>query len=138
MRLDKSMIEEAYEILNNNNGSLTFQELADKVAAALEMTEEEKKARLGALYTSLSLDGRFVTLTDNTWDLRSRHTYAKVHIDVNDVYTEVEETEEDSEENEEEDSDLKDGEDDITSEEDGEDGEKKMSEEEIESLGINK
>lgn len=137
MRLDKSMIEEAYEILESNKGSLTFKELADKVAEALEMSEEEKKARLGALYTSLSLDGRFVTLTDNTWDLRTRHTYAKVHIDVNDVYTEVEESEEDSEENEE-DGELKDGEDDILGDEEGEEGEKKMSEEEIESLGINK
>lgn len=137
MKLDKSMIEEAYEILNSNNGTLTFRELADKVAEALEMTEEEKKARLGALYTSLSLDGRFVTLTDNTWDLRSRHTYAKVHIDVNDVYTEVEETEEDAEENED-DSDLKDGDEDLLGDEESEGGEKKMSEEEIESLGINK
>lgn len=137
MRLDKSMIEEAYEILESNKGSLTFKELADKVAEALEISEEEKKARLGALYTSLSLDGRFVTLTDNTWDLRTRHTYAKVHIDVNDVYTEVEESEEDSEENEE-DGELKDGEDDILGDEESEEGEKKMSEEEIESLGINK
>lgn len=137
MKLDKSMIETAYEVLEKSNGSLTFAELADKVAEALEMNEEEKKARLGSLYTSLSLNGKFVTLTDNTWDLRSRHTYAKVHIDVNDVYTEVEESEEEPEEENEE-GETKDGDDDILAEDDGEDGEKKMSEEEIESLGINK
>ncbi len=137
MKLDKSMIETAYEVLEKSDGSLTFAELADKVAEALEMNEEEKKARLGSLYTSLSLNGKFVTLTDNTWDLRSRHTYAKVHIDVNDVYTEVEESEEEPEEENEE-GEAKDGDDDILAEDEGEDGEKKMSEEEIESLGINK
>ncbi len=137
MKLDKSMIEKAYEVLEKSNGSLTFAELADKVAEELEMTEEEKKARLGSLYTSLSLSGKFVTLTDNTWDLRSRHTYAKVHIDVNDVYTEVEESEEEAEEEGEEDE-IKEGEDDMLSEEEEGDDEKKMSEEEIESLGINK
>ncbi len=137
MKLDKSMIEKAYEVLEKSNGSLTFAELADKVAEELEMTEEEKKARLGSLYTSLSLSGKFVTLTDNTWDLRSRHTYAKVHIDVNDVYTEVEESEEETEEEGEE-GEIKEGEDDMLSEEEEGDDEKKMSEEEIESLGINK
>ena len=83
------------------------------------------------------MSGKFVTLTDNTWDLRSRHTYAKVHIDVNDVYTEVEESEEEPEEEGEE-GELKEGDDDLLNEDEGEDGEKKMSEEEIESLGINK
>ena len=33
--------------------------------------------------------GRFVTLGENTWDLRSRHTFDKVHIDMNDVYSDV-------------------------------------------------
>lgn len=135
MRLDKSMIEAAYEVLEANNGSLSFKELSQKVGEMLEMSEEELKSRLGALYTSLSFDGRFVTLTDNTWDLRTRHTYAKVHIDVNDAYSEVEETEEDPEENEDNDE-LGEGEE--SEEGDEEEGEKKMSEEEIESLGITK
>ena len=138
MRTDKSMIEEAYEILSSNGGDLSFVDLADKIAVALEMNEEEKKQKLGALYTSLSLDGRFVTLKDNTWDLRSRHTYEKVHIDVNDVYTEIEEAakenKEDSEDNDDV-LDLEDGDDnDIEDEE--ENDEKKMSAEEIEQLGI--
>ena len=88
MRTDKSMLDEAYDIVVASGAAKSFMDLMNEVAANLEMSEEEKLSRLGAFYTDLSLDGRFVALTDNTWDLRSRHTYDKVHIDVNEVYSE--------------------------------------------------
>ena len=50
----------------------------------------------------MMLDGRFVTLGDNLWDLRSRHTFDKVHIDMKDVYSDVETVDDDNEEEEEE------------------------------------
>ena len=45
------------------------------------------------------IDGRFVTWGENTWDLRSRHKYEKVHIDMGDVYraSEEDDTHEDDE-----------------------------------------
>ena len=48
------------------------------------------------------MDGRFVTLGENKWDLRSRHTFDKTHIDMKDVYSEVEISDDDNEENEDE------------------------------------
>ena len=36
----------------------------------------------------MTLDGRFVLLGDNLWDLRNRHTFEKVHIDMKDAYNE--------------------------------------------------
>ena len=48
------------------------------------------------------LDGRFVTLGENQWDLRVRHKYESVHIDMSEVYSDVETYDEDSEEEEEE------------------------------------
>lgn len=87
MRKDKSMLDEAFDIVTENGTPIVFIELVNRVAANLEMTESEKLARLGSFYTDLSLDGRFVALTDNTWDLRIRHTYDKVHINVNEVYS---------------------------------------------------
>ncbi len=98
MRKDKCMLDEAYDIVTENGQAISFRELVDKVAANLEMTNEEKLARLGAFYTDLSLDGRFVALTDNTWDLRLRHTYDKVHINVNEVYSDEGEEDIDAEE----------------------------------------
>lgn len=97
-----SLPETAFAILSKEKDPLKFQELYAKLAAELEMSDDEKGAHIGQFYTDISLDGRFVGLTDNTWDLRSRHTYDKVHIDVNDVYSEVDEGERDAEDAKEE------------------------------------
>ncbi|MCH3909065.1 MAG: DNA-directed RNA polymerase subunit delta [Bacilli bacterium] len=102
MDTTRSMLEVAYEEMKNNKKSMSFAELYDFVVKTLEMNDDEKKANVGEFFTELTLDGRFVALTDNNWDLRARHTYEKVHIDVNDVYTDVEEGDDDEEDKEDE------------------------------------
>ena len=87
---DGSMLEAAFAILTAEGHEMTFQELWAKIKTELELTPDDESARIGHFYTDLSLSGQFVVLADNTWDLRSRHGYDKVHIDVNDVYSEVE------------------------------------------------
>jgi DNA-directed RNA polymerase delta subunit len=47
------------------------------------------------------LDGRFVFLGDNLWDLRSRQTFDKVHIDMKDAYSDDYVSSENNEENDE-------------------------------------
>lgn len=97
-----SMLEIAYTILSKSKKEMAFIDLWKEVVKEDNLTEEQQKARLGRFYTDLSLDGRFVALTDNTWDLRTRHKYEQVHIDVQDVYSDVEEGDEDEEDAEEE------------------------------------
>ena len=92
-----SLPETAYQVLLKESEPIKFADLFAKVCEIGELSEEEKAQFIGHFYTDLSLDGRFVALVDNTWDLRSRHTYDKVHIDVNDVYSEVDEAEQDAE-----------------------------------------
>ena len=89
---NESMIETAAKILEAEGHGLAFSELWKKIVAELEISEEEIPNRIGHFYTDLSLDGNFVALTDNVWDLRKRHTYDKVHSDVNDVYSDVNES----------------------------------------------
>lgn len=89
MEKNISMLDVALKILADAKTSLPFRELYDKIAEELKMTDSEKKENIGIFYTYLTLDGHFVALTDNHWDLRSRHTFDKVHIDVRDVYSEV-------------------------------------------------
>lgn len=89
---NESMIETAGKILEKEGHGLPFSELWKKITTELEISEEEAPNRIGHFYTDLSLDGNFVALTDNVWDLRKRHTYDKVHIDVNDVYSDVNES----------------------------------------------
>ena len=102
MDTTKSMLDVAYTIMSKAKKEMTFQDLYEQIAKELTMNDDEKKSHLGEFYTELTLDGRFVALTDNGWDLRARHTYDKVHIDVNDVYSDVEEGDEDEEDEEEE------------------------------------
>lgn len=99
---NKSLIEIAYEFVSSQKDPVLFKTIWEAVKEKAELTEEEAAAKLSRFYTNLILDGRFVTLQDNFWDLRSRQTFDKVHIDMKDVYSDVEEMDKDSEEEDEE------------------------------------
>ena len=79
--MNKSNLDVAYEIVKNVE-SISFNDLWNQVAEVQNYTEEEKATKVGKFYTNLILDGRFVNLGDNVWDLRERNTFDKVHIDM--------------------------------------------------------
>ena len=95
--MGKSLLDIAYEVVASRNDACSFDELWDEVCAqaGVDSGDISKKSRF---YTNIMLDGRFVTLGENKWDLRSRHTFDKVHIDMKDVYSEVETSDDDDEE----------------------------------------
>ena len=70
----------------------------DKVAEELGFSEQEKMDKMAQFYTNLSLDGKFVVLQDNHWDLRERVSFDKVHIDMNEAYNDIDEEDEDKSE----------------------------------------
>ena len=86
---NESMVDVAYSILKNEGSILSFTELFDKVAEKLELTESEKNDRISSFYTDISLDGRLVNVKDNKWDLRVNQKYENVHMDITDVYAEM-------------------------------------------------
>lgn len=88
---NESMVDVAFDILNETQRTMNFQELYHEITKKLELTDEESLTKIAQFYTNLSLDGRFVTLGNNEWDLRKNQTYDKVHIDMNDVYSDIEE-----------------------------------------------
>jgi len=90
-KTNKSMVDVAYDIVKNHTEPILFKDLFAEVVELLALTEDEKRQYIAKFYTSLSLDGRFVDLRDNYWDLRDRQTYDKVHIDMNDVYSDIDE-----------------------------------------------
>lgn len=98
--LEKSLVDYAFDVITERKEKITFKELFDEVIlkSKLSLSEGEIKVRMGKFYTQLSLDGRFVVLTDNNWDLRSNHLFKDVHIDMDDAYTEEEIISEDDEE----------------------------------------
>ena len=100
--MPKSLIEIAYEFVSARKGPANFAEIWEYVKEQSGMSEEVAERKAGQFFTNMMLDGRFVTLGENEWDLRERHTFDKVHIDMRDVYSDVQTTDVDSEEEEEE------------------------------------
>ena len=113
--MEMSNLDVAFELVSNKRKPVEFAKLWEEVCQIQGYSEEETKGKVGRFYTALSLDGRFITLGGNTWDLRSRYAFDKVHIDMNEVYSddideeldeELDEDEFDDEELDEEDSSV--------------------------------
>lgn len=102
--LQRSMVEVAYELLSKKQGPQKFNKFWEEVSDLLSMSEEEKEQSISRFYTKLTLDERFVLLEDNTWDLRERQSFDRVHIDMNDIYSEIEDEEKEMEAEKEEES----------------------------------
>lgn len=86
-----SMLGAAYRILLAEGKSMRFVDLWAAVKKEMEVSNLEEELYIGRFYTDLSLSGQFVVLGENVWDLRERHTYDKVHIEVKDVYSALDE-----------------------------------------------
>ena len=101
--LKRSMVEVGYELLVKKQGPQKFNKFWGEVSEVLGLEESEAETYVSDFYTNLSLDERFVLLEDNTWDLRDRQSFDKVHIDMNDIYSEIDEEEKELKDGEEED-----------------------------------
>lgn len=101
--MPKSLLDHAFDYVSKSKEPVNFQDMWNYIVGQAGLDEETAANKVSRFYTNLMLDGRFVTLGDNTWDLRERQTFDKVHIDMKDVYSEVDEEEDstDSEEKEE-------------------------------------
>ena len=97
---DKSLLDYGFDVLSASKDPVKFIELFNKSLelSGLQLSDNEIKTRMSKFYTQLSLDGRFITLTDNYWDLRSRHVFEKVHLDMIDAYSDEEEETDEEEE----------------------------------------
>ena len=123
--MSKSLIEHAYEFVSKHKESVNFKAIWEYVKKEAGLSEEQASAKVGQFFTNMMLDGRFITLGENEWDLRERHVFDKVHIDMRDVYSDVQTSDDDIEEKDEEEEEYnKVFEDESTSEADEEPEEK--------------
>ncbi len=94
-------LDVAYDYLKNVvKEQASFQHIWAYVVEQTGMSVQESESRVSKFFTNFMLDGRFVTIGENIWDLRERQTFDKVHIDMRDVYNDVDTYDEDSEEEE--------------------------------------
>lgn len=73
-----SMIEVAHAILAKNGEPMAFVDLANAVQNYLEKTDEEFRNRLSQFYTDLNIDGSFISLGENTWELRTWYPFESI------------------------------------------------------------
>ncbi len=91
-----SMTDVAYELLGKKRKEVTFSKLWSEVSSTLGFTPAQAETKIAKFYSELMLDKRFVSLGDNTWNLRTRYKYDDIKIEIEEI-----ETEEESEEVEE-------------------------------------
>lgn len=93
----KATLEIAYEILLEKH-PLPFYELWEKVCQRQQFTKEQCFNLLSRFYTNLTLDARFVNGGDNIWDLRIFRKSTELRLELNEVYSDIDESDEDIEE----------------------------------------
>lgn len=87
-------IDVAYDYLKDQKHSVSFMDLWNIVKEQMGYTDQQAKNKISQFYTDLSLDGRFTSLENNEWDLKSNHKFDEVFIDtanlIDDEDTEIE------------------------------------------------
>lgn len=97
---NKSMVDVAFDLMSKKKKAMDFYKLWQEVSEVKGFDEEQINEKESLFYTNITLDGRFITVGENKWDLRSRHKFEEVHIDMNDIYADEEAEEEEPEEEE--------------------------------------
>ena len=68
-----SMVDIAYDLMTKKKKEVEFAKLFQEVSEIKGFTPEVAEEKMSTFYTDITLDGRFITLGENRWDLRERH-----------------------------------------------------------------
>lgn len=98
--MSKSMVETAYQVLKTHQEPIPFVQLWTEVSKEMGFMPTQAEDNIAQLYTDLSMDGRFLNMAGNTWDLRSRHTYSESVTDTSTIA--IDDSDEDEEDIDEE------------------------------------
>ena len=86
-----SMVDVAYDLMTKKKKPVDFYKLWQEVSEIKGFDQNNQEENESLFYTNITLDGRFITVGENRWDLRSRQKFDEVHIDMNDIYADDEE-----------------------------------------------
>ncbi|WP_096181257.1 DNA-directed RNA polymerase subunit delta [Effusibacillus lacus] len=64
------LVDIAYEVLKEANKPFYYRDLLQAVANIRGLSEEEIQSVIAILYTELNIDGRFLSIGNNTWGLK--------------------------------------------------------------------
>lgn len=136
------MVEIAFEVMKEERNPFDYYDLIKKVAELKGMSEEEVQARIANLYTDMNIDGRFHSLGDNRWGLKSWYPLEQAEEEITTPVkprkkskeADDEDMDEDFEDYEDEYEDLEDELDEISNEEDADDDDNFEGKDDIDDL----
>lgn len=68
-----SMIRVAKAVLEQKGEVMDFKEIVLEVSKFIEINEAEMNRRLPQFYTDLNVDGEFISLGENKWEIGRAH-----------------------------------------------------------------
>ena len=79
---EMSLIELAYELLVEKNEPFFFKDLVAEIGALKGASKSEIASKVAQFYTDLNIDGRFTSLGDNRWGLKTWYPVDQVEEEV--------------------------------------------------------
>ena len=92
---EMSMLEVAELLIQRKIKPQKFEKIAKEVCEIMGLTDEQFQSKLAQFYTDLTLSGKFVTVGEDKWDLKSRQKYEVANYDTYDIDFDDEEEAED-------------------------------------------
>lgn len=90
---EMSMLEVAELLIQRKIKPQKFEKIAKEVCEMMSLTDDEFQSKLAQFYTDLTLSGKFVTVGEDKWDLKSRQKYDVANYDTYDIDFDDEEIE---------------------------------------------
>ena len=90
---EMSMLEVAELLIQRKIKPQKFEKIAKEVCEMMGLTDDEFQSKLAQFYTALTLSGKFVTVGEDKWDLKSRQKYDVANYDTYDIDFDDEEIE---------------------------------------------
>lgn len=70
-----SMLQIAENLMQRKKTPQSFRKIAQEVSELMGLSEEELNKRVARFYADLTLSGKFVNVSGNKWDLKSRQKF---------------------------------------------------------------
>jgi DNA-directed RNA polymerase subunit delta len=88
--MTKSMLDIAHQFMQGQGEPTSFHAIWVAVKQQLPQTQDNQ---IGRFYKLMTLDGRFVAVGGNKWDLKSRYSFKELYDDARGVFKDEEEIE---------------------------------------------
>ncbi|RFU62352.1 DNA-directed RNA polymerase subunit delta [Peribacillus glennii] len=80
--LEMSLLEVAFDLLAEKKQPVSFKELMKEIKQLQNLSDEEVTTRMAQFYTDLNVDGRFTSLGENRWGLKTWYPVDQIEEEV--------------------------------------------------------